>query len=64
MHGGRSTGPRTAAGRARIGRAQWRHGYYTQAAKAERAQTRQLLIDAKALMAAIDAGLALDAELS
>jgi len=57
MHGGRSTGPRTAAGRARISRARFRHGYYTRAAKAERVQLRQLQLDARALIAAIDAEL-------
>jgi len=29
MHGGRSTGPRTAAGRERSTRARWKHGYYS-----------------------------------
>lgn len=29
MHGGRSTGPRTAAGRARSARARWKHGAYS-----------------------------------
>jgi hypothetical protein len=28
-HGGRSTGPRTVAGRERIRRANWRHGLYS-----------------------------------
>jgi hypothetical protein len=28
LHGGLSTGPRTEAGKAKIGKAQWRHGKY------------------------------------
>jgi hypothetical protein len=31
MHGGRSTGPRTPEGRARAGRANWKHGGYSKA---------------------------------
>ena len=40
MHGGRSTGPRPAEGKARIAAAAFRHGYYTAEAKRERAEAR------------------------
>jgi hypothetical protein len=40
MHGGCSTGPRTAEGIERIRRAVTKHGRYTAAAKAERRQLR------------------------
>ena len=36
MHGGKSTGPRTAAWLERSRRARWRHGHYSAEAKAER----------------------------
>jgi hypothetical protein len=42
MHGGKSTGPRTAEGRARIAAANTTHGERTKAAKAERAQLAKL----------------------
>src|SRR5712692_6598331 len=35
MHGGASTGPRTAEGLARSRRARWKHGLYSAEAKAE-----------------------------
>src|SRR5918998_3570649 len=40
MHGGLSTGPRTAEGLERSRRARWRHGYYSAEAKAERREAR------------------------
>jgi hypothetical protein len=40
MHGGLSTGPRTAEGIERIRRAVTKHGRYTAAAKAERRRFR------------------------
>jgi len=49
MHGGASTGPRTAEGLARSQRARWKHGLYSAAAKAERRVLRQLLQDARSL---------------
>jgi hypothetical protein len=36
MHGGLSTGPRTGEGLERSRRARWKHGRYSQAARAER----------------------------
>jgi hypothetical protein len=36
LHGGKSTGPRTAEGLERSRRANWKHGYYSREAKAER----------------------------
>jgi hypothetical protein len=49
MHGGRSTGPRTLAGRERSTRARWTHGRYS----AERQREFHLL---KAEYAALNAG--------
>lgn len=43
FHGGRSTGPRTAAGRERSRRSNWKHGHYSAEAKAERAEARAAL---------------------
>jgi hypothetical protein len=43
LHGGLSTGPKTAEGIERIRRAQLKHGRYTKRAKAERAEYRELL---------------------
>lgn len=43
MHGGKSTGPRTAEGLERSRRANWKHGDYSQEARAERAKTRAAL---------------------
>jgi hypothetical protein len=40
MHGGLSTGPRTAAGLERSRQARWRHGHYSAQAKAERREAR------------------------
>jgi hypothetical protein len=40
MHGGKSTGPRTAEGLERSRRARWRHGHYSAEAKAERREAR------------------------
>ncbi|MFN2445801.1 MAG: HGGxSTG domain-containing protein [Vicinamibacterales bacterium] len=41
MHGGASTGPRTFEGLERSRRARWRHGTYSRAARAQRAQSRR-----------------------
>jgi len=43
LHGGLSTGPRTAAGIERIRRANTRHGWRSQAARAERIRSRELI---------------------
>jgi hypothetical protein len=36
VHGGKSTGPRTPEGLERSRRANWKHGYYSREAEAER----------------------------
>ena len=46
LHGGKSTGPRTPEGLARSRRANWKHGYYSAEAKAERAKARGQLAGA------------------
>ena len=51
MHGGRSTGPRTAEGKARIAAAAFRHGYYSAEAKRERQQARLNLATLRELLA-------------
>jgi hypothetical protein len=48
MHGGVGSGPKTSAGRARIGLAHLRHGFYTAAAREERRQVRELLSNVRA----------------
>jgi hypothetical protein len=47
LHGGLSTGPRTAAGIERIRLAVTKHGRYSQAARAERQQFQTLLRGAR-----------------
>ena len=54
LHGGLSTGPKTAQGIERIRRAVTKHGRYTQAAKQERQGLRSLEMDARALLSQID----------
>ena len=44
LHGGLSTGPKTPEGRARCGN--WKHGYYSKQAKAERRAIKALLREA------------------
>jgi hypothetical protein len=44
FHGGRSTGPRTTAGKARVIAAHWQHGRETLQAKAARARQSALLL--------------------
>lgn len=53
LHGGKSTGPRTAEGIERIRRAVMKHGHYSQQAKAERAAYRKLLRDCRELLAGL-----------
>ena len=43
MHGGASTGPRTAAGQERCRRANWKHGAFSAGTKAARRQLRARL---------------------
>jgi len=45
LHGGLSTGPRTPEGIERIRQAATKHGRYSQQAKAEQEQFRELLRD-------------------
>ena len=52
MHGGMSTGPRTAEGLERSRKARWQHGHYSARAKAERQEARRELQTLRALLAA------------
>lgn len=47
MHGGRSTGPRTAAGLARSKRAHWTHGRFSAEARQEAAHFREMMRECK-----------------
>jgi hypothetical protein len=49
MHGGLSTGPRTAAGLARSKMARWKHGRFSAEARQEMAHFRELLRECKEL---------------
>jgi hypothetical protein len=53
LHGGLSTGPKTAAGIERIRRAVTKHGHYSAAAKAERRYIRELLKGCLSTLAAL-----------
>ena len=53
MHGGKSTGPRTAEGLERMRAARTRHGRYTAKAVAFRAMIRGLLRDTRRMVAAL-----------
>jgi hypothetical protein len=44
VHGGASTGPRTPEGLERSRKARWKHGRYSQEAKAERARVRAAVL--------------------
>jgi hypothetical protein len=44
LHGGKSTGPRTPEGLERSRRANWKHGYYSHEAKAERSRARAAIL--------------------
>jgi hypothetical protein len=46
VHGGKSTGPRTPEGIERSRRANWKHGYYSREAKAERSRVRAAMCSA------------------
>jgi len=50
LHGGLSTGPKTAEGIARIQRAVTKHGLFTKVAKTERNQMRELMRESRALL--------------
>jgi hypothetical protein len=49
MHGGWSTGPRSIEGRKRSCLANWKHGRYSAAAKAQSGRLREFLQDIKRL---------------
>jgi hypothetical protein len=51
LHGGRSTGAKTAEGRERIRKVVTRHGYYSAPANAERAHYRALLQRCREMLA-------------
>jgi hypothetical protein len=44
VHGGKSTGPRTPEGLERNRRANWKHGHFSQEAKAERSRVRAAIL--------------------
>jgi hypothetical protein len=56
MHGGASTGPRTAEGLARSKRARWKHGLYSAEARAEQQRARELLRQSRELLSWIKTG--------
>ena len=56
MHGGASTGPRTAEGLARSRRARWKHGLYSAQAMAEQKRVRELLSQSRELLKQMQAG--------
>ena len=51
LHGGKSTGPRTAEGLARCRVANWKHGMYAKEALASRRHVRDLLRESADLLA-------------
>jgi hypothetical protein len=55
MHGGASTGPRTAEGLARSRRARWKHGQYYAANLAEQKHVRELLAQSRELLTQMQA---------
>jgi hypothetical protein len=50
MHGGKSTGPKTAEGIERIRASRTKHGRYSQAAIAKRCESRQIIKTIRALI--------------
>jgi hypothetical protein len=50
IHGGLSTGPRTAAGLERSRRARWKHGAYSREARALRTECRRRLRELRSLL--------------
>jgi len=53
LHGGKSTGPRTPEGLERSRRANWKHGHFSRAAKAERLRLRAAILALRDLCDAI-----------
>ena len=47
MHGGASTGPKTVMGLEHARRGNWKHGYYSANAIAERSHKRRFLLECK-----------------
>jgi hypothetical protein len=56
MHGGASTGPRTAEGLARSRRSRSKHGQYSAVALAEQKRVRELLVQSRELLKQMQAG--------
>jgi hypothetical protein len=56
MHGGASTGPRTADGLERSRRARWKHGLYSAEALAEQKRVRELLAQGRELLKQMQVG--------
>jgi hypothetical protein len=50
FHGGKSTGPRTSAGRERSRMANWKGGFHSAEAKAQRTQARLARWELRALL--------------
>ncbi len=50
LHGGKSTGARTAEGLERIRQARTKHGFYSKAQKAERREAKRLARETRALI--------------
>jgi hypothetical protein len=55
MHGGTSTGPKSAEGRERCRLARWKHGFYANAAVAERRRVRAVIAECAKLLRALRA---------
>jgi len=54
MHGGKSTGPKTAEGRAKCAQARWKHGKYCKEAADLRRRVSALLREARALVERVE----------
>jgi hypothetical protein len=50
LHGGKSTGPRTPEGLERSRKANWKHGYYSREAIAQRQEARATMRMMRALL--------------
>src|SRR6266705_1774593 len=57
LHGGKSTGPRTAEGLERCRTANWKHGLYSKQSLAERRQVRQLMRSSAQLLGELSTAL-------
>ena len=54
MHGGGSTGPKTAEGIARVRAARWKHGEHSASAKASRAALRAFIRQTRDLIKTVN----------